>query len=69
LRKNDVEEEDALRLIEAHRSQLGRYGEMPSPLNIYSYIEYRTNIDHQDGIKLYSHQIEYATNEALAFFS
>ena len=45
LKRKGYIEQDALLLIEKHRKSLG-YGELPNPLNISSFINYRAEIEH-----------------------
>jgi len=50
LKKQGSQDGDIFDLIEAHRSRFGKVGNLPSPLNLYSYTKYRSRLDHPDFI-------------------
>lgn len=52
LRKYGAPDPDIFRRIEDHRSMAFPRGEMPSPLNLTSYIRYRLDIEHSQGAPL-----------------
>lgn len=51
LKKHDASDQEIFQRIEAHRSSIGS-GEMPRPLNLASYIQYRLDLEHSHGIPI-----------------
>lgn len=48
LKKHGVSDGEIIQRIEAHRSSIGS-GELPRPLNLDSYIQYRLELEHSHG--------------------
>lgn len=47
LKRLGMRDEDIFARIEAHRASIGS-GEMPKPLNLESYIQYRVDLEHKE---------------------
>ena len=54
-------------LIEAHRSMAAK-GDLPLSLTLESYIEYRVDLEHSDGMPVSVDHIEHCVREARKFF-
>ncbi len=64
LKAQGVPEEDILKRIEAHRSSLGDYGDLPKPLTLENYIKYRLNLELGPNVPLSEEFIDYAIEVA-----
>ena len=51
LKKQGVRDEDIFVRIEAHRASIG-CGEMPTPLTLESYIQYRVDLEHSQRVPI-----------------
>ncbi|OPY85870.1 MAG: hypothetical protein A4E65_00039 [Syntrophorhabdus sp. PtaU1.Bin153] len=72
LQKGGVSDSEIFSLIEKHRSQVfsgGEIPEMPSPLDLTSYIKYRLRIEHSDGAPIDESFIETAIEAAKKAYS
>ncbi|MBN1103473.1 MAG: hypothetical protein JXL84_08700 [Deltaproteobacteria bacterium] len=67
-KKQGILPEEALGLIENHRSTL-RSGEIPRPLTLASYIKYRLALDHARGISIPEASVDRTIEKAKVFFS
>lgn len=64
--KNYDDEEVSILKIEAHRRKIG-YGNLPQPLFLHSYIQYRADIEYP-GLNLPQEHINWCTNAACHLF-
>ncbi len=67
-RQSNSTDEGILEAVEEHRSMFGDKGTMPSPLTLSSYIKYRLNIEHSQGILINSKFVDEAIEEAIKCF-
>jgi len=44
-----IEDKDTFQAIENHRSNMGKAGILPIPLNLEDYVKYRVKLEHQEG--------------------
>ena len=56
LKKHGASDEEIFSRIEAHRSSIGS-GDIPSPLTLNSYVEYRLDVEHSHGAPISSGSI------------
>jgi len=68
LSKKGVPEEEILERIEAHRSNFGDSGNMPSPLTLSNYIKYRLELEHGHSAPIREDFIDYAVGIAKRAF-
>lgn len=60
LKKHGASDQEIFQRIEAHRSSIGS-GEMPNPLNLESYIQYRVELEHSHGSPISEEFVSEAT--------
>ena len=68
LKKRGGADQEVLASIEAHRSRMSGSGEMPSPLNLETYIQYRIALEASHGAPISADFLRDATNACRQHF-
>lgn len=66
--QKSMTDQDIFAVIEKHRSRLCGKGDMPANLNLTTYVTYRVNLEHEDGLPIYPDHIDRVIREANKLF-